>query len=692
MKKIDFHIHTKATNIDNYKDINFDLKILSMYIDTMSIDAIAITNHNEFDFDQYEDIKRELSSVKVFPGIEVSLERGHILVIAPDDQIIKFKEECELVKQKFIVEVINCLTIDEFLKIFTDIGRYLLIPHYDKKPKPDEIVFRKLEDFIYCGEVSSPKKFEYCIKSEKKITPVLFSDFRNYSYNPDPKEGKTFPNRQTYLDCNELSLPAIKLALMDKKNVSLVNKKINDNFEILPDGTYASTGINLIVGERSSGKTHTLDYISNSYDTTTVNYIKQFSLVSKNEDKTFNEIINKQNSQFNEPFLQEIKVVVDKMSKIDNRQLNNELDDYISTLQDYAYNQNKQDIYSKNNLFTATTIPSKDDKTLKNLISALVTLLDSFDNDDYKGTIQKFLNKDNLIELLNELLVKYKKIKLFNYAVDETTKLVKSIQEQLERKSAITRPRDFDVLSYLYGILAIKRFNKLINSIKKDSKFLEQDVQGTFKIVGQFSKMTNVTDVRKVVDKSSQINKDSYEKCDSPYQVLLFLLTDGVLTNKEDAYKCFIKLEYEIINKYGMKLSGGEKAEFNLLKKLQDASKYDLTLIDELESSFDNWFLNKNIIDLIRDISKKSTVFISTHNNNLGVLLKPQRILYTKRYISNGKSLYKIYSGDYTDKYLVNSGDSDDKISNFDVIIHTMEAGEEAYDERQTIYKNFKDR
>lgn len=35
-------------------------------------------------------------------------------------------------------------------------------------------------------------------------------------------------------------------------------------------------------------------------------------------------------------------------------------------------------------------------------------------------------------------------------------------------------------------------------------------------------------------------------------------------------------------------ISGGESAEFNLLQTIEDARNYDMLLIDEPESSFDN--------------------------------------------------------------------------------------------------------
>ena len=144
------------------------------------------------------------------------------------------------------------------------------------------------------------------------------------------------------------------------------------------------------------------------------------------------------------------------------------------------------------------------------------------------------------------------------------------------------------------------------------------------------------------------------------------------------------------MNLFGKTLSGGEKAEYNLLTKLRDSQKYDMILIDEPESSFDNPFLRSNIIQLIDDLARKSTVFISTHNNNLGVLIKANRLLYTEKTTSQDGITYRIYSGNYDDKELVSVDGS--KKNNFTVLIDSMEAGESAYKERNTIYESLKNK
>ncbi len=87
MKKIDFHIHTISTQKD--QPFNFDMNSLQKYVHLRSLDAIAITNHNCFEEIQFREIRNSLKCT-VFPGIEIDLDKGHILVISPFERITRF--------------------------------------------------------------------------------------------------------------------------------------------------------------------------------------------------------------------------------------------------------------------------------------------------------------------------------------------------------------------------------------------------------------------------------------------------------------------------------------------------------------------------------------------------------------------------------------------------------------------------
>ena len=130
------------------------------------------------------------------------------------------------------------------------------------------------------------------------------------------------------------------------------------------------------------------------------------------------------------------------------------------------------------------------------------------------------------------------------------------------------------------------------------------------------------------------------------------------------------------------------KAEFNLLEKIQNAHHFDLLLIDEPESSFDNLFLKNEVNEQIKTIAKSVPVIIVTHNNTVGASIKPDYVLYTKKVIVDKRPIFKIFSGYPSDNKLKTvSGEETD---NYDIMLNCLEAGDIAYTQRGQSYEILK--
>ena len=275
MKKIDLHIHTIKTQSDH--DFNFSLSALKKYVEEQHLDAIAVTNHNLFSLEQYNQIVDELSGITtVFPGIEVNVGKkiGHLLVIANPSNTADFSERCKRIED-IVTSATDSVTVEQFIDILPNLSQYLLIPHMDKNPNVDMYTLSMLGDYISCGEVGSIKKFVYFQKAEKMPTPVYFSDYR-------PTEDDSYPIRATFVDTEDISLASIKLCLRDKTKVSLSGENGNMCFQALPY-LPLSTGLNVIMGGRSSGKSYTLNQLFETYEN--VKYIKQFQLLEIDPSK-----------------------------------------------------------------------------------------------------------------------------------------------------------------------------------------------------------------------------------------------------------------------------------------------------------------------------------------------------------------------------------------------------------------------
>lgn len=121
--RIDFHIHTKAEPGKDH-DFMFSLDWLKQYVTEAGLKAIAITNHNSFDLNNYNQVKDALKNleepVRVYPGMELDLAGGHTLIIFDDSEkslreVMKGAEQIQLLDLGSEGEI----NIDQLKKIFS---------------------------------------------------------------------------------------------------------------------------------------------------------------------------------------------------------------------------------------------------------------------------------------------------------------------------------------------------------------------------------------------------------------------------------------------------------------------------------------------------------------------------------------------------------------------------------------------
>jgi hypothetical protein len=681
MKKIDLHIHTIPV-VDKDAHFEFELAMFSEYVSKLAIDAIAITNHNLFDLDQFNSIQESLKNTIVFPGIEIDFEGGHLLLIGEGD-LDDFNTKCEEIRQNF--ESGTPITVDRLKEIFVDLDKYLLIPHYDKKPKVKDSANDALKGHIFAGEVASPKKFHRVIKEQDSLVPVLFSDARI----AEEMDVEAYQGSHTFVNTNSdsLSISVIKAALRDKNKVFLSNTGKHGFFEILSNGQALSNGLNVILGGRSSGKTYLLDRISNTFGTEerSVKYIQQFDLV-KEDEKKFNEIVLKERSAAREKYLEEFKSVVEEVTKIDQRKTEFELGKYLESLVEFACNEKLHDEFSKAALFTETPFGLRNDRDLEEIIKAVCLLISTV---SYKETINKYLPDTSLKSLLVELEKQFKEKAEERLKKCWVNDLIEDTSQRL-RHSTASPSIEFNEIEFYAVKLEkekVKRFNAIANAIK-NARVINEDLSfGKFKIQAIGGAYTGAGELK---DESRRpiAFSSAFAKYGSPIQFLEELKKMPAL-EKTELYKYFCKVNYQVLNRYDKKVSGGERAEFNLLKALQDARQYEMLLIDEPESSFDNLFLKDNVNKEIKAISAELPVVVVTHNNTVGMLMNPDYILYTERRIIGGKDEYRIYSGAPGDKEF-KTADGKEKIDSYITLMDALEAGEGAYSSRADLYKSFK--
>lgn len=673
MKKVDLHIHTIST-VKDYP-FNFEMDSLVKYVQSQKIDVIAITNHNVFDRKQYEQICSHLPSTLVLPGIEIDIDGGHALFLSDKEPqaLYAFEAIC-----KQIAPLVNSqddtIPFEQIETIFKDFSDYLVIPHYDKEPKLPSDTIVKFGANIFAGEVCSVKKFVTALKNRNSLVPVLFSDFRVETL----PYGAVYPNRQTYIDINDVTVNNLKLCLRDKAKVGLAPTDGHDLFQWSSSGLCLSTGLNIILGKRSSGKTYTLNRIDKHFGGKAL-YIRQFSLLNTKDPNSIEQFEQEdkiKQERIASEYLKPFKEIIEDICQVPT--MNSDmymLEQYMKSLVKYANEQHLNDVYSKTQMFNTPTFQSFELDELKNLIDSTERLITS---KTYEKIIEDCLDKNALKILFCRLVEKYRQLYLDNLLIDDVNVALVDIKRNLQMKSSATRIPDIDLYAVLRNNRKRQRFNEVAHNLQKQ-RIINQRSVSHFTVSTSTRPYFNATDMKQGIQVSLVEVFNSYS---NPYAFLQKL--KGTAIESTDYYKYFVKVEYKILNSLGAEVSGGERTEFNFLSKVKDAMTHDILIIDEPESSFDNIFLKEEVNTLIKEMSQTMPVIVSTHNSTIGGSIKPDYILYTEKSVVDGYVVYKVYEGRPDSKLLKTpSGDS---INNYIITMNSLEAGEAAYNNRKQGY------
>jgi hypothetical protein len=678
MKKLDLHVHTMVTKSDKYFD--FSLESLKQYICNLRINGIAITNHNMFNYQQYSDIRDVLLreyNCEVLPGIEINIGSkgfGHIICITAPEDALDFSVKCDQINSRINAPT-DYVSFSDIKSIFVDLGKYLWIPHIEKAPVVKDDILDAFGNEILCGEVGSIKKFIYKINDERSLVPVYFSDIR-----PDIKNS-SFPTRQTFFDINAVTLSEIKKCLLSKRGVALSETEGNSRFEVLQD-LPISTGLNVVIGERSSGKTYLMDSINTQYEH--VKYIKQFDLIERNPDKAAQQFIQDiaaKRSGFADSYFRDFSDVVNDVKSISYNEDQANLDIYINSLIKFAKETDRADMFSKCTLYNESQFMENSLSTLKSLIESVKNLLEV---KEYRDIIDRHIERKDLITLLIELIQIYRNEVKRNLEAKWVNTAVIEIKKSLHIRSAATSVPEIKFYDIQLNRQKIRRFNQLASIIKRQ-KILQTQKLGRFTVQIEKRAFNGANEFRTLCGKKTAAFAPLVESYKENPFMFLQSLVDLIEVPETDYYKYFALVEYKILNEYGFPVSGGERAEFRLLQEINGAIGNDMLLIDEPESSFDNLFLKNSVNKLIKDLSRIIPIIIVTHNSTVGASIKPDYIIYTHRDIHCDPVVYERYFGLPSDKELVSK--TGKKIKNIKALLDCLEAGESAYYERKNNYE-----
>jgi len=280
VKRIDFHIHTVSSKKD-YK-FEFSLEWLRSYVSKANLDAIAITNHDLFDKENYLEIKKSLEELncEVYPGMELSLETGHVNIVFDTTEIENLSLFSSWIERNKS-DSNSMITVSEFTENMENWSNGIYIFELGKSNSLN--VPEELNNIIAVGGVSNQLKFQSILLKDNELVPVLFSDAHATKKDPEKQRNDIdlLKQKNTFLQIDNCSFEELKNCISDKRRVAVNSDLLNDIIEI--NGHRVSTGLNLIVGKRGTGKTYFLNKIKKEYPEEEVYEIAQFE-TSKSDD------------------------------------------------------------------------------------------------------------------------------------------------------------------------------------------------------------------------------------------------------------------------------------------------------------------------------------------------------------------------------------------------------------------------
>ncbi len=278
------------------------------------------------------------------------------------------------------------------------------------------------------------------------------------------------------MDCGEVTLRAIAACLGDKRKVCLSEDEGNSLFQVLDNGQRISTGLNVLLGDRSTGKTYTLDRICEVCEH--AKYIKQFSLVQQDDaayDREFNADVERRRSVVVDRYLSPFKAVLEDLMKVDLDGNDRDVEQYVSSLLKAGEEADRRDAYSKVTLFAATAFPERDERVLKDLIASVRQVIE---NVEYRDIIERHADRQALRRLACELIELLWKRALESRKTRLVNELVKDIKARLRMRTSAVQVDDVDLYRVSMEGRKVSRFSDIVRSLQKTSKIFERDRSG----------------------------------------------------------------------------------------------------------------------------------------------------------------------------------------------------------------------
>ncbi|HFI0622189.1 TPA: hypothetical protein ACGO3V_001695 [Streptococcus suis] len=675
VKKIDFHIHT----VPSIKDSQFEFSLdwLKEYIKSTNLDAIAITNHDLFDKENFEGITVALGEVKVYPGIELTLDVGHVNIVFPVtciDELSTFSDWLSQIHQTQS-DSITSEQLCEQLPCW-DQGIYIFELGKSKGVKEVPNIFSNL---VCVGGVPNQLRFNIAKNNQESLVPCLFSDAHATNQDSDNRNDiAKLQNKQTYLQIDSCEFEDIKRCLRDRSKVSITKENLKGAINI--DGINISSGLNLVVGKRGTGKTHFLNRIKESIEDEYYE-IKQF------ETARADEYIEQQRKEqglaaislWQEKYINEFSKIKSYIQDTDT-ELNN-IEKFLTDVKSFATEMARSQSSQKYLLFKETEFELSNIEYIR---AALINIKDVIEKDEiWKLLSNASQKKNNFIEVYSELRDTYLKYKRDDELKQKVNDIMRDVKATVTARTGISNIQECSINKVIHKHQLEKKIDNFLKSIIVETSMKNERLHG-YQIQVNLTPYQSASQFQKEIGTQEAVNSDLIRAYrDKDFITFLKNLKQKKFYNEANFAEYLVRKEVKLLDSDGVPASGGQAVGFALMLRLNEAKNKPVILIDEPESSLDNAYIKTELNEALKNLSKNSMTVVITHNSTLGALLEPDYLVVTSK---NDSGEYSVMSGEFSSSKIRDAEGIEEK--SYDKFVEAMESGIDSYTRKGVIYAN----
>lgn len=705
--KIDLHCHTDNTVQGDTKRF-VTIEDFKAIVTENNIEIVAITNHNRFFKDRYEELSKVVNeTTMVWPGIELTVHvdsgERHMIIIASPNYVDEFNDITSKLVNHTDPNSVN-ININELVGLFEPTNVIYIVHYHDKKKKFNDVEVSKLkeiltsEDLVFLEPTNSTSMGIFLDHDFRSIIGSDVTDWNDYPIHKIPELRLRVDGFESFR----------LLAMKDKRVVDKLLSK-EDNFDIKIESYWDKTftlynDINIIFGGKGTGKSILAKEI--------------YDYLEKNSTKN----ITYYNSEKATPsYDQSIKVVFDhnEYREFSTSDFSSDIN-FINTWKQTTPTSLEK-YYEWGEKTTAKNI--SDDFAFVNM-----TYESIIDETDYKNSIiaynefTKLLSDYDLIDLNS--IVKNEVLEIFdkaaNIVIKEALKTINDLfikiyterlirktieimqNSILSKKQVMSIPRTVGFFDYFTErINAIDVLRKLQETFENKNKFTKVKL-GEIEHKGEiFLKKELIINPKGITGVNYNGNMGK-QKVTSIIQCVATTLSNSYNTNFTENINCLKKhfADYNVSNLNDIigrknyvvlrdletvyEPSKGEKHMLALNNIILENK--DIFILDEPTVGLGHEYVSLRILPQILKLVKQGKTFIIvTHDANIGVRSLPYKAIYMS-YDNNDRNFY-VYEGNPFENIMreINNKKADIKW-NF-IAQKVLEGGEQAFIERKKIYE-----